>query len=45
MAYAEILPRWRSDLLLALVGAGGGIVYGLGLLAGLKLAGVKLARR
>lgn len=44
-AFAAGLPRWRSEILLIIVGAGGAIVYGAGLLTGLKLAGVKLARR
>ncbi|MDF2812319.1 MAG: murein biosynthesis integral rane protein MurJ, partial [Microvirga sp.] len=44
-AFAAALPRWRSEILLVIVGAGGAIVYGASLLAGLKLAGVKLARR
>jgi putative peptidoglycan lipid II flippase len=39
------LPAWRSETLLALVGTGGALVYGLALLAGLRGLHVRLARR
>jgi putative peptidoglycan lipid II flippase len=44
-AFTSDLTRWRTEILLALVGFGGAAVYGVSLLAGLKVAGVKLSRR
>ena len=38
------LPVWRSETLLGLLGLGGGILYGLVLLLGLKLLRVRLSR-
>ncbi len=42
---ADRLPAWRSEALLALLGAGGAVLYAIALLAGLKFFGVRLARR
>jgi putative peptidoglycan lipid II flippase len=39
------LPQWRDEIALALLGAGGALIYGLALLAALKLLGVRLQRR
>jgi putative peptidoglycan lipid II flippase len=39
------LPDWRDEVLLALLGTGGALLYGASLLAALKLLGVRLARR
>ncbi|WP_210485587.1 murein biosynthesis integral membrane protein MurJ [Microvirga antarctica] len=43
--WATSLPRWRNETLLAVIGLGGAAIYGATLVAGLKVAGVKLARR
>lgn len=39
------LPAWRDEIGLALIGAGGATLYGIALLAGLKLLGVRLQRK
>jgi putative peptidoglycan lipid II flippase len=44
-AWVQVLPQWRSEALLAALGAGGMLIYGGALLAGLKALGVRLARR
>jgi putative peptidoglycan lipid II flippase len=38
-------PSWRTESHLALLGAGGALLYGAALLAGLRLLNVRLARR
>ncbi|WP_262271905.1 murein biosynthesis integral membrane protein MurJ [Microvirga yunnanensis] len=43
--WIALLPAWRSEILLALLGAAGALIYGGVLLAGLKVLGVRLARR
>jgi len=42
--FARDFPRWHAEILLLAVGTGGAVVYGIGLVAGLRIAGVKLAR-
>jgi putative peptidoglycan lipid II flippase len=39
------LPAWNSEILLAILGAAGALIYGGVLLAGLKVLGVRLSRR
>lgn len=39
------LPHWHKEIELVLLGAAGAILYGAALFAGLKLMGVKLARK
>ncbi|MGO4572849.1 murein biosynthesis integral membrane protein MurJ [Microvirga sp. 2TAF3] len=39
------LPAWRSEILLAILGACGAVLYGVTLLGGMKALGVRLARR
>jgi putative peptidoglycan lipid II flippase len=43
--WTNALPRWRSEILLALLAAGGVLIYGGALLAGLKMLGLRLSRR
>jgi putative peptidoglycan lipid II flippase len=43
--FAGALPDWRDETLLALLGAGGALLYGAALLIALKLFRVRLARR
>ncbi|MBM6592422.1 murein biosynthesis integral membrane protein MurJ [Microvirga pudoricolor] len=43
--WTSALPAWRSESLLAALGACGAVLYGAVLLAGLKLSGIRLARR
>ena len=43
--WLTILPAWRNESLLALLGLGGMLIYGGALLAGLKAMGVRLSRR
>ncbi|MBQ0820195.1 murein biosynthesis integral membrane protein MurJ [Microvirga sp. HBU67558] len=43
--WTALLPAWRNEILLALLGAAGALIYGGVLLAGLKVMGVRLARR
>ncbi|WP_112663134.1 murein biosynthesis integral membrane protein MurJ [Microvirga flavescens] len=43
--WTDALPVWRTETLLAVVGAGGALIYGASLLAGLKIAGIRLSRR
>lgn len=43
--FAATLPVWRSEILLGSLGLSGGILYGVMLLAGLKLLRVRLSRR
>ena len=42
---AAALPRWRAEAQVALLGAAGAALYGIALLAGLKLLKVRLPRR
>ena len=44
-AWTGGLPAWRSEIGLALVGAGGALIYGGALLLALKVLGVRLSRR
>jgi putative peptidoglycan lipid II flippase len=39
------LPLWRSEVMLGILGAAGALIYGAVLLAGMKLMGIRLARR
>lgn len=39
------LPAWRNEILLGILGAAGALIYGGVLLAGLKVAGIRLSRR
>lgn len=39
------LPAWNSEILLAILGIAGALIYGGVLLAGLKVLGVRLSRR
>ncbi len=43
--WTAALPAWRNEVLLGLLGAAGALIYGGALLAGLKVAGVRLSRR
>jgi len=43
--WTALLPAWRNEILVALLGAAGAFIYGGVLLAGLKAMGVRLARR
>lgn len=43
--WTALLPAWRSETLLGVLGAAGALIYGLVLLAGTKAMGVRLARR
>jgi putative peptidoglycan lipid II flippase len=43
--WTDGLSRWRNETLLALLGAGGAVIYGGALLVGLKAMGVRLSRR
>ncbi len=43
--FTGALPDWRDETLLALLGAGGALLYGAALLVALKLFRVRLARR
>jgi putative peptidoglycan lipid II flippase len=43
--WTAALPAWRSEILLAVLGAAGALIYGGVLLAGLKVLGVRLSRR
>ncbi|WP_230533007.1 murein biosynthesis integral membrane protein MurJ [Microvirga roseola] len=43
--WTNLLPAWRSESLLAILGATGALIYGGALLAGLKALGVRLSRR
>jgi putative peptidoglycan lipid II flippase len=43
--WTATLPRWNNEMLLGLLGAGGALLYGLALLAGLRVSGIRLARR
>jgi len=44
-AWVARLPAWHSEILLAILGAAGALIYGGTLLAGLKVLGVRLSRR
>ena len=44
-AWTASLPAWRNEILLAILGATGALIYGGALLAGLKVLGVRLSRR
>jgi putative peptidoglycan lipid II flippase len=43
--WTAALPAWRNEILLAVLGAAGALIYGGVLLAGLKVLGVRLSRR
>ncbi len=43
--WTALLPVWRSEALLGVLGIAGALVYGGVLLAGMKIMGVRLARR
>jgi putative peptidoglycan lipid II flippase len=43
--WTAALPAWRNEILLAVLGAAGALIYGSVLLAGLKVLGVRLSRR
>jgi putative peptidoglycan lipid II flippase len=43
--WTAMLPAWRKETLLTLLGASGAVLYGGVLLAGLKVLGIRLARR
>lgn len=45
MAFAATLPHWHNEIGLVLLGLSGATVYGVVLLAGLKLAGARLGRK
>jgi len=42
--WTDTLPAWRSEALLAILGACGAVLYGAVLLGGMKVLGVRLAR-
>ncbi|MGO4704559.1 murein biosynthesis integral membrane protein MurJ [Microvirga sp. 2MCAF38] len=42
--WTNVFP-WREESLLAIVGLGGALIYGASLVAGLKVAGIRLSRR
>ena len=44
-AWTATLPAWHNEILLAVLGAAGALIYGGALLAGLKVLGVRLSRR
>jgi len=43
--WAALLPIWRNEILLSILGVIGALLYGGALLAGMRLMGVRLARR
>jgi len=43
--WAALLPIWRNEILLGILGVIGALIYGGALLAGMRLMGVRLARR
>jgi len=43
--WTAALPVWRNEILVGILGAAGALIYGAVLLAGLKVAGVRLSRR
>lgn len=43
--WTALLPAWRNEILLAVLGAAGALIYGGVLLTGLKVLGVRLSRR
>jgi putative peptidoglycan lipid II flippase len=43
--WTALLPAWRNEVLLAVLGACGALIYGGALLAGLNVMGVRLQRR
>lgn len=43
--WTALLPVWQNEILLGVLGAAGALIYGGVLLAGMKVMGVRLARR
>jgi putative peptidoglycan lipid II flippase len=44
-SWTAYLPMWRNEIMLGILGAVGAMIYGVVLLAGMKLTGIRITRR